>query len=470
MIEFVQGDIFDHPVDIRVNTVNCVGVMGAGVALAFKKRYPEMFNDYRNACKSGMIRPGRMHVWKSLDGVWVINFPTKRDWREPSRYEDIDIGLDDLRQYLDSVGPVSVALPALGCGHGGLDWRRVSSMIQHKLDGVNAHVYVFEPSASRRAGKHVVSEVKDERLFSKQLGYDLIESGHFFGTNISKPVYVKGPHESLLKKWIALLPSRNPGERELHALKLIAKELGKRETHYGVALVYGTKSTEEVADIFTMQGVRTVLLLPFGVLAKKNLGKKPLVDKSNALTIVSMAEGEAGWSRQLLARNMDALRMNAGAVILSDPDPAWISEKELDRWKNSPISFVKYDAVASSWRNILESTGAKPIGRRGEHGAPNIDFVLAAFNGVASEPRNLVDAGATGVSAPTNKAIEDDNRRHTGGDVLKVNINAMSDETLRYFLDLVVKTGINEISVTIPSYFSKADRQRLLELVGVRPC
>ena len=133
MLEFVQGDIFEAPADIRVNTVNCVGVMGAGVALAFKQRYPEMFRDYQRDCRNGHVRPGTMHVWKSLSGDWIINFPTKRDWREPSRYEDIDAGLDDLRGYLNWVGPVTVALPALGCGHGGLDWKRVSGMIREKL-------------------------------------------------------------------------------------------------------------------------------------------------------------------------------------------------------------------------------------------------------------------------------------------------------------------------------------------------
>jgi O-acetyl-ADP-ribose deacetylase (regulator of RNase III) len=97
MLEFVKGDIFDAPADIRVNTVNCVGVMGAGVALAFKQRYPDMFKDYQRDCKAGRVVPGTMHVWKSLTGDWIINFPTKRDWREPSRYEDIDNGLDDLR-------------------------------------------------------------------------------------------------------------------------------------------------------------------------------------------------------------------------------------------------------------------------------------------------------------------------------------------------------------------------------------
>src|SRR5688500_17204920 len=107
MIEFVQGDMFATPADIRVNTVNCVGVMGTGVALAFKKRYPEMFEAYQRDCANGLVRPGQLHVWRSLAGDWIINFPTKRDWREGSHYEDIESGLHALRAYLETLGPVT---------------------------------------------------------------------------------------------------------------------------------------------------------------------------------------------------------------------------------------------------------------------------------------------------------------------------------------------------------------------------
>src|SRR5579859_2526666 len=144
--------MFDALVDARVNTVNCEGVMGAGVALAFKTRYPEMFNDYAAACRENRIRPGVLHVWKR-PGEWVINFPTKRAWRDESRYEDIQSGLEALRGYLLSQGQISLALPALGCGHGGLDWSRVSVMIENSLGDLDARILVFEPADSRNAGR-----------------------------------------------------------------------------------------------------------------------------------------------------------------------------------------------------------------------------------------------------------------------------------------------------------------------------
>ena len=145
----------DTSADIRINTVNCVGVMGAGLALAFKTKYPEMFRDYQKACKSGTVKPGKLHVWKTLMGDWIINFPTKRHWREPSRYEDIESGLIELKNYLVDKGKVKVLLPAVGCGHGGLEWPRISEMIKKHLIDIEAEILVFTPADSRTAGDEI---------------------------------------------------------------------------------------------------------------------------------------------------------------------------------------------------------------------------------------------------------------------------------------------------------------------------
>lgn len=144
MLQLVSGNMFAVSADIRVNTVNCVGAMGAGVALLFKKRYPKMFADYQRACRAGEVRPGRLHIWKAGPD-WVVNFPTKRHWKDPSRYEDVEAGLKALREYLQAQGKVTVALPALGCGLGGLSWERVFPMIQTYLADLDAHIFVFKP-------------------------------------------------------------------------------------------------------------------------------------------------------------------------------------------------------------------------------------------------------------------------------------------------------------------------------------
>jgi O-acetyl-ADP-ribose deacetylase (regulator of RNase III) len=149
MIQFIHGNLFDTRADILINPVNCVGVMGNGIALEFKRRYPAMFDDYREACLRGNVRPGELHVWRTrLD--WIVNLPTKRNWIDPSRYEDVELGLDALWLYLRQFPyPSSVALPALGCGNGGLDWARVKPMVVDALGSLPNTIYVFEPEEKR---------------------------------------------------------------------------------------------------------------------------------------------------------------------------------------------------------------------------------------------------------------------------------------------------------------------------------
>jgi len=155
MVEQVHGDMFSVGADILVNTVNCVGVMGCGVALAFKKRYPHMFKEYRTRCLRNQIKPGEMWCCEVEDGITVVNFPTKLHWKNPSKYEYVRTGLVALRSFLETVPPGSkIALPALGCGHGGLDWTEVLSEIQSHLGNLDhIDIFVFHPSDSRKVGR-----------------------------------------------------------------------------------------------------------------------------------------------------------------------------------------------------------------------------------------------------------------------------------------------------------------------------
>lgn len=148
-LHFTTGNMFDVPADIRINTVNCVGVMGAGVALAFKRRYPLMFAEYQRKCTAGLIRPGLLHIWQSPDSERIVNFPTKRHWRDNSRYDDLEAGLIALKAFLADQGHVRVTLPALGCGHGRLNWNIVAAMISTHLHGLEAQITVFQPADSR---------------------------------------------------------------------------------------------------------------------------------------------------------------------------------------------------------------------------------------------------------------------------------------------------------------------------------
>lgn len=150
MITFRQGNLLEAEVEAVVNTVNTVGVMGRGIALMFKERFPENYRAYAAACKAGEVRTGRVFVTATgeLSGPrWIINFPTKQHWRQPSRIEWIAEGLHDLVREVREKGIRSLALPPLGCGNGGLDWQDVRPLIEAALAGLEGvAVVAFEPT------------------------------------------------------------------------------------------------------------------------------------------------------------------------------------------------------------------------------------------------------------------------------------------------------------------------------------
>jgi O-acetyl-ADP-ribose deacetylase (regulator of RNase III) len=163
MIEYTSGDILASDADALVNTVNCVGVMGRGIALQFKKAWPENFKAYAAACKGEVLQPGRMFLFETGQLAaprFIINFPTKRHWRQNSRIEDIDAGLMDLVKVIREHHIHSIALPPLGSGLGGLDWSEVRSRIERVMsDMSDVQVRVFEPTGAP-AGHKMAHEQK----------------------------------------------------------------------------------------------------------------------------------------------------------------------------------------------------------------------------------------------------------------------------------------------------------------------
>jgi len=149
MIEPAQGNLLEADVEALVNTVNCVGFMGKGIALQFKQAYPENFRVYERACRAHEVRPGRMLVvptGQMMNPKYIINFPTKRHWRGVSRLDDIRVGLKALVEDVKRLSIRSVAVPPLGCGNGGLNWWEVRPMIEQALQAVpDVRVLLFEP-------------------------------------------------------------------------------------------------------------------------------------------------------------------------------------------------------------------------------------------------------------------------------------------------------------------------------------
>ena len=157
MFELVRGNLLTADVEALVNTVNCVGVMGKGIALQFKQAFPENFRAYEQACKKGLVEPGRMLVVSTI-GVgnpkYIINFPTKRHWKGKSRLEDIRSGLQDLVAEIQRRGIKTIAVPPLGCGNGGLNWAEVEPLIRSAFAHIpNVRALVYEPEGAPPAAE-----------------------------------------------------------------------------------------------------------------------------------------------------------------------------------------------------------------------------------------------------------------------------------------------------------------------------
>ncbi|NMC20647.1 MAG: Appr-1-p processing protein [Thermogutta sp.] len=145
MITVRIGDIFESDAQTLVNTVNCVGVMGKGIALEFKNRFPEMFDEYAQLCKLRKVKLGRPYLYKRLTPPWILNFPTKDHWRSVSRLEDIVAGLCYLQEHYREWGITSLAVPPLGCGQGQLEWRVVGPTLYRRLKQLDIPVDLFAP-------------------------------------------------------------------------------------------------------------------------------------------------------------------------------------------------------------------------------------------------------------------------------------------------------------------------------------
>lgn len=145
-VVYVSGDILEATTEAVINPVNCVGVMGAGLAKQFRNKYPNMYRCYKDFCDHDVLVPGRLHIFDRevfSPPFFIVNFPTKKDWRNPSRLEYIEAGLATLVRTLRRLKVKSISIPKLGCGLGGLDWHDVNSLIKGYLSDVGVKVMVY---------------------------------------------------------------------------------------------------------------------------------------------------------------------------------------------------------------------------------------------------------------------------------------------------------------------------------------
>lgn len=193
MITYITGNILDSNAQALINTVNTVGVMGKGIALQFKKAYHNNYRNYTEACKRKEVKIGKLFVTKdsnlSSGEKYIINFPTKTDWRKPSEYSYIEAGLNDLINVLSEHNIKSVAIPPLGAGNGGLEWEKVKKIIEHKLSILDADIIVYEPSHHiKETLKKERVKLTDARALLLYLLYDLVRNGEFVSEFSSEKV------------------------------------------------------------------------------------------------------------------------------------------------------------------------------------------------------------------------------------------------------------------------------------------
>lgn len=248
-VTFKAGDLFLDKSEALVNTVNCVGVMGKGVALEFKHRWPENYKAYKQACAAKVLRPGNMLIFEltnlfgKSEPKFIINFPTKDHWRAKSKLEYISDGLDALVSDIQKYRIKSIALPPLGCGNGGLDWNIVRPIMLEKLSQLNdVNVLIYEPlkgsddpeyvethlrmTLGRAVFLKAIAELETsfggalDRLSLQKIAYFLQIMGIPLNLDFSKNLY--GPYSDSLKKAIVALEED---------YKLIVGFQEKRETH-----------------------------------------------------------------------------------------------------------------------------------------------------------------------------------------------------------------------------------------------
>lgn len=286
MVRVVIGDIFESGAQTLVNTVNTVGVMGKGVALGFKERFPEMYVDYRKRCELGQVRLGQPYLYRRAKEPWILNFPTKEHWRAVSRLDDIIRGLEFLNEHYHQWGITSIAVPPLGCGQGQLEWRVVGRTLYRYLRKLDIAVELYAPYGTpkdqlllsfleqptmsgqanlpRRVEPAWVALVDilariEHEPFHRPVGRTIFQKIAYFATESNIPTgleYEKGsygPYAPYLKRLVTVLVN-NGLIREEQKGRMFSVKVGP--TYQDAASTYlneirsWNETSERIADLF----------------------------------------------------------------------------------------------------------------------------------------------------------------------------------------------------------------------------
>lgn len=379
MIEVVQGNFFDYDAEIRVNTVNCVGVMGAGVALQFKNKFPKMYEEYVKECGLGKVRIGKPHVW--IDSGFfnsspiIINFPTKNDWKKPSEYDYVEKGLLWLRDYLQEKGNVRITLPALGCGHGGLDWSIVKKMIFDYLQGLEAQIFVFEPASSVDTNLdsedlNALSNLGIVKLMPNDVNYPARLIGKS-ATNI----YLNGDITAFQNKLLSIIIDTKATEREKTAVLDCIDNLPDGD--FSFLLSYNSSFEIDLVKTLLSRRNKIIVIIPYGILNLKL--RKDLIPlwSRDQITVVSISKPKQSWSRYESINSLKFRIKTADLILITnfETSPLTKFERELKESK-VPLFFINY---WSEKNDLYERLNAFSIGKDKETQRPNLSLLHNAL-------------------------------------------------------------------------------------------
>lgn len=377
-IDFVKGDIFSYDADIRVNTVNCVGVMGAGVALAFKKKYPDMYKDYVKMCRNKEVRPGRPYIWSRqtlFEGDRtdiIINFPTKDHWRNPSEYEYIEEGLQWMRQMLPRYCGKTIAIPSLGCGHGGLDWTRVRDMIQSYLRDIDMHILVFEPDSST-AKKELTEE---EKLFMEQKNIlHLKPSDHDYPLCLkgrsAAELFVRGDwHKIDESNSVCVFIESKASDREFNAMLSCLDQLKQHDVRLVLGLVHSREM--DLLKACLERGIKVILVLPCGIMKMKLREDVLPLWNDDLITLISLQSPSAVWNKFAIGKVTRFRLQISKKVLINAMDDHSVRYYAADLQGRNTY-YVNY---WNTPHTFYSSICAHPIGRNAKTGAPAIEGLV----------------------------------------------------------------------------------------------
>ena len=309
MFFYVTGNLLKSDAEALVNTVNCEGYMGKGIAYQFKLQFPENNFNYIKACKSGYLRPGKLYCYRE-QGKTIINFPTKDKWREKSRLEYIDSGLGELKKMISDLNIKSIAIPPLGSGNGGLIWAEVKDLIICKLDDIveQVDVYIYEPSKSYSLQPLVEPRLGASALVLMEIKHYLNQFGKL---RLQKTAYFMNLFAR--KNYFKFIPHKyGPYD---HSIDIISKNIREFQEYHK------TRSTDEAKKILynklISESVRSTLaeLLPYIQKACEFVNSINsdheleclaticyIIEKSNGITTEDIIQNFKAWSEEKAKR------------------------------------------------------------------------------------------------------------------------------------------------------------------------